>query len=143
MNRSITLSQANQLIEIALKTGRELQTAPLTVAILDAGGHLKALQREDESSLMRPSVAIGKAWGALSMGTSSRALGAAAAERPAFVAALTTMAEGKLVPVPGGVLIRDQNNEIIGAVGITGDTSDRDEACAIAAIEALSFRTQL
>ena len=96
----------------------------------------QSFQREDETSLMRADVAIGKAWGALGMGRSSRVLGSVAAERPHFVQALTAVAQGKLVPVPGGVLIRDGAQSIIGAVGISGDTSDIDEECAVAGIEA-------
>ncbi len=135
MANRLNLTQSTRIIEAALARGAELNTPPLTIAILDQGGHLKAFQRQDSASLMRPDIAIAKAWGAIGMGMSSRTLGTVAAERPAFVSALTTMAQGNLVPVPGGVLIRDKDNDIIGAVGVTGDTSDVDEACAIAGIQ--------
>lgn len=113
-----------------------MKTAPLAVAVLDETGQLKSFQREDNTSLMRADIAVGKAWGAVGMGFSSRRLGKAAIERPHFVQALTAVANGRLVPVPGGVLIRDEAKMIVGAVGISGDTSDIDEECAVAGIEA-------
>ena len=97
-------------MESALKKGRETGCAPLTVAVLDAGGHLKAFAREDESGILRPQIAIGKAWGALGMGLGSRAFAKRIAEQPgapSFFNALAAMSEGRVVPVPGGVLIRD------------------------------------
>jgi uncharacterized protein GlcG (DUF336 family) len=96
---------------------------------------VKVLKREDGASILRPQVAIGKAWGAIGMGESSRSLGERLKERPTFLGALSTMSEGKVVPVAGGVLIMD-GNEIIGAVGVTGGTSDEDELCAIEGIKA-------
>ncbi|MBV1788349.1 heme-binding protein [Marinobacterium sp. D7] len=114
----------------------ELKTEPLTVAILDAGGTLVSLQRQDGAGMIRPDVAISKAWGAVAMGKSSRALGEDAQNRPAFISALNTLAQGKIVSVPGGVLIRNSDNEIVGAVGISGDLSDVDEQCAVFGIEA-------
>ena len=130
------LETANTIVTEALRKARAMNTAPLAVAVLDETGQLQSFQREDETSLMRADVATGKAWGALGMGRSSRVLGNVAAERPHFVQALTAVAQGKLVPVPGGVLIRDASQSIIGAVGISGDTSDIDEECAVAGIEA-------
>ncbi len=130
------LETANTIVTAALQKARTMNTSPLAVAVLDETGQLQSFQREDETSLMRTDVAIGKAWGALGMGRSSRVLGSVAAERPHFVQALTAVAQGKLVPVPGGVLIRDGSQSIIGAVGISGDTSDIDEECAVAGIEA-------
>jgi uncharacterized protein GlcG (DUF336 family) len=135
----LDLDTANTIVSAALHKAREMQTAPLAVAVLDDTGQLKAFQREDNTSLMRADIAIGKAWGAVGMGFSSRRLGKAAVERPHFVQALTTVANGRLVPVPGGVLIRDDTKTIIGAVGISGDTSDIDEECAVAGIEATGF----
>ena len=132
----LDLNTANTIVTAALHKAREMQTAPLAVAVLDDTGQLKSFQREDNTSLMRADIAIGKAWGAVGMGFSSRRLGKAAVERPHFVQALTTVANGRLVPVPGGVLIRDDTKMIIGAVGISGDTSDIDEECAVAGIEA-------
>ena len=137
---SLGLTVANTIVEAALKRARELNTAPLAVAVLDETGQLKAYQREDQTSLLRTDIAVGKAWGALGLGRSSRVLGKVAEERPAFIQALSVMAGGRLVPVPGGVLIRAENNAIIGAVGISGDTSDIDETCAVAGIEAAGLR---
>jgi uncharacterized protein GlcG (DUF336 family) len=113
--------------------------SPLTVAVLDAGGCLVSFKREDGASLLRPEIAQAKAWGALGMGMGSRALAQRAAAQPAFISAVNALAGGRLIPVPGGVLIRSKNKSIIGAVGITGATSDQDEACAVAGIEAAGF----
>ncbi len=137
---SLGLTVANTIVEAALKRARELNTAPLAVAVLDETGQLKAYQREDQTSLLRTDIAVGKAWGALGLGRSSRVLGKVAEERPAFIQALSVMAGGRLVPAPGGVLIRAEDNAIIGAVGISGDTSDIDETCAAAGIEAAGLR---
>ncbi|MBU2969869.1 heme-binding protein [Pseudoalteromonas sp. C2R02] len=136
----LNLESSTQIIKGALALGKELNTPPLTVAVLDEGGHLKAFARQDEASIMRIDIAIAKARGAIGMGMSSRVLCDVASERPAFMSALTTMAHGNLVPVPGGVLIRNEEDKIIGAVGITGDTSDIDEQCALAGIESACFR---
>lgn len=106
------------------------------MAVLDAGGHLVAFKREDESSILRPEIAMGKAWGALGMGVASRKLADVAADRPAFMNAIVVASGGRLVPVPGGVLVRDSAGQIIGEVGISGDSSDQDEECAVAGIEA-------
>lgn len=132
---TLTLTSAQKIIDVALAKGRELDLKPLTVAVLDAGGHLKAMAREDETSTLRPDIAHGKAHGAIALGLGSRAIFNRAQEQPYFIQSVNALAGGALVPVPGGVLIRD-GGQIIGAVGITGDTSDNDEACAIAAIEA-------
>jgi len=133
---SITLEAASRIVEAALARSREIGLQPLTVAVLDAGGHLVAFKREDNSGILRPDVAIGKAWGALGMGTSTRVLRDRLADRPSFQAALAVASGGRFIPVPGGVLIRDKAGAAIGAVGISGDTSDKDEACAIAGIRA-------
>ncbi|MDO8478828.1 MAG: heme-binding protein [Candidatus Rokubacteria bacterium] len=135
----ITLEQATTVVEAALRKGRETGCAPLAVAVLDDGGHLKAFSREDGAGIIRPQIAVGKAWGALGMGMGSRALARRVAEQPQqapFFAALNAMSDGRVVPAPGGVLIRDGAGTVIGAVGISGDTSDKDEACALAGIEA-------
>ncbi|MGP9824994.1 GlcG/HbpS family heme-binding protein [Ectopseudomonas khazarica] len=137
---TITLSTAVNITRNALAIGRDLSAAPLTVAVLDAGGHLISLQREDGASLLRPQIAIGKAWGALALGKGSRAIANDAQQRPAFIGAVNTLAEGSLVPAPGGVLIRDEHGAVIGAVGITGDTSDIDEQCALGALESLGLK---
>lgn len=138
MNR-LTLNHANRLIEAALAEGQRLQLAPLCVAVLDTGGHLLALQRDERASLLRPQIATGKAAGVLGMGFGGRELARRAAKMPAFFNALSDLTGGQMVPVPGGVLILDAAGEILGAVGISGDTSDNDELCAIAGVRALEL----
>jgi len=137
---SLTLPQATTIVQAALQKGRELGLAPLAVAVLDAGGHLKAFAREDGAGIVRPQIAIGKAWGALGMGLGSRTLAKRVAEQgpqqQAFFSALNAMSEGRVVPAAGGVLIKDGGGAVIGAVGISGDVSDKDEACALAGIAA-------
>jgi uncharacterized protein GlcG (DUF336 family) len=130
----LTLELAFELIAAAREKSREMNLKPLTLAVLDEGGHLKALAREDGTSTLRAEIAQGKARGAIAMGLGSRALFRRAQEQPYFIQAMNNLADGSLVPVPGGVLIR-KDGEIIGALGITGDSSDNDEACAIHAIE--------
>ena len=137
---SVTLAQASTIVDTALKKGRETNCAPLTVAVLDAGGHLVAFKREDKSGILRYDIAYGKAWGALGMGFGSRELSERSAKNPIFIGALTTIAQGRLVPVPGGVLIKNADGAVLGAVGISGDTSDKDEVCAVAGIEAAELR---
>jgi uncharacterized protein GlcG (DUF336 family) len=127
----LTLAQAISIAEATLDRGRAAGYKPLTVAVLDPGGNVKVLLREDGSDYLRPDIAIGKAWGALGMGMSSRALGDLAAERPQFAASLAALAEGKVVPAAGGVLLRDADAAIVGAVGVSGDVSDNDEECAL------------
>ncbi len=136
---ALTLNLAVSLASQAIAAGRAISAAPLTIAVLDGGGHLVTLQREDGASLLRPQIAIGKAWGAIALGKGSRLLALDAQQRPAFVAALNSLGQGSVVPAPGGVLIRDQAGKVIGAIGITGDTSDIDEQCAINAVEALGL----
>jgi uncharacterized protein GlcG (DUF336 family) len=127
----LTLDQASIIVDKALEKGRELGLKPLTVTVLDGGGQLKAMKREDGSSLLRPEIAGGKAWGVLGMGFGGREFARRAAANPAFIQALSVASGGRIVPVPGGVLIRDRAGEVVGAVGISGDTSDNDEACAV------------
>ena len=134
----LTLEKANTIADRTLAKAREAKYRPMCVAILDEGGHLKVLKREDNASILRPQIALGKAWGAIGMGESSRALGERLKERPAFLGALSTMSQGKVVPVPGGVLIM-VGNDIVGAVGVSGGTADEDEACAIEGIKAAGF----
>ena len=137
---SVTLAQATTIVDVALKRGREIHCAPLTVAVLDAGGHLVAFKREDRSGILRYDIANGKAWGALGMGFGSRELADRAGKNPLFFGVLATVAQGRLVPVPGGVLIKDADGAVLGAVGISGDTSDKDEVCAVAGIEAAGLK---
>ena len=132
----LTLSQAQAIVSAALAEGRRLSLKPLVVAVLDARGAYKALAAEDGTSLRRAEIAHGKAFGALSLGLGSRALAARAAEQPTFIAAMMHVAGGALVPVPGGVLVRDADGTLLGAVGISGDVSDNDERAAAAGIEA-------
>ena len=132
----LTLAQASTIVDVALATARDMELVPMTVAVLDAGGHLVAFKREDRSGILRYDIAYGKAWGALGMGFGSRTLYERAANTPQFFNALYAASGGRMVTNPGGVLIRDSEGDIIGAVGISGDTSDKDEACAIAGIEA-------
>jgi uncharacterized protein GlcG (DUF336 family) len=138
----ISLEQANAVIEGALAKGKELGLAPLTVAITDAGGHLIALQRQEGASLLRPQIAAAKACGALGLGVSSRRIAEMAADRPTFVAMVGEVAPQGLLPAAGGVILVDGEGLAIGAVGITGDTSDNDEACALAGISAAGLQVQ-
>jgi uncharacterized protein GlcG (DUF336 family) len=103
--------------------------------VLDPGGHLLAFKREDGSGILRPQIAQAKAWGALGMGLGGRALAGCAVEAPAFFSALTDISDGRIAPVAGGVLVRDGDGHVIGAVGISGDHPDNDEACAVYGIE--------
>jgi uncharacterized protein GlcG (DUF336 family) len=138
----ISLEQANAVITGALAKGRELGLAPLTVAVTDPGCHLIALQRQDRSSLMRPQIATAKACGALGLGVSSRRIGEMATDRPTFVAMLGEIAAHGILPAAGGVIVVDAEGAPIGAVGVTGDTSDNDETCALAGIAAADLRAQ-
>lgn len=133
---AVSLGQANRMIEAAFAKAQELQLKPLTVSVLDSGGHLLAMQRQDGSSNLRPQIAAGKAKGALALGISSRAIADMAADRPTFVAALGSLETGTIVPAAGGVIFTDGTGAKLGAIGVTGDTSDNDELCAFAGIEA-------
>ncbi|MFC6636826.1 heme-binding protein [Sulfitobacter sp. JBTF-M27] len=135
---TLTLQQAQSIISACLEWRQENGLKPLTVAVLDNAGALVALAREDNTSLLRPEIAQGKARGAVSMGLGSRALYERAKVEPFFIQAMNALSDGSLVPVAGGVLIK-KDGVILGAVGITGDNSDNDEACAIAAIEKAGF----
>lgn len=135
---TLTLAAANRIVDAALQHGRTLKLAPLTVCVLDAGGHLVAFQREDRSGILRFDLAFGKAWGALGMGFGSREIASRAEANPVFIGALATASGGRLIPVPGGVLIVSEG-EVIGAAGISGDLSDKDEACALAGIAAANL----
>lgn len=132
----LTIEQANTIIASALGKAAELELKPLVVAVFDAGGHLKAYSAQDGSSPGRFEVAGGKARGALLVGSSSRALNDQAGERPHFLAGLGSVIPGGVVPVPGGLVMKDANGAVCGAIGISGDTSDNDEACAVAGIQA-------
>jgi uncharacterized protein GlcG (DUF336 family) len=136
----LTLSQAEAITAAARAKGRELGLQPLTVVVLDAGGQVKMVQREDGSSLLRPEIALGKAYGALAMGLGGRELARRAQSMQGFMNALSDIAGGRAVPVPGGVLCCDAGGTILGAVGISGDVSAQDEVCAVAGIQAAGLR---
>lgn len=133
---SLSLSDAALIVDEALAAARAEAMLPLAVAVLDAGGHLVAFKREDGCGVLRFDIARGKAWGAIGMGVSGRLLRERLGDRPAFQNALAAASDGRFIPVPGGVLIRDAAGQVIGAIGISGDTSDRDEYCAIVGIRA-------
>ncbi len=136
----LTLAQASTIVDVALKKGRDSKFAPLSVAVLDAGGHLVAFKREDKSGILRFDIAFGKAWGGLGLGFGSRTLFERAEKTPMFFTTLAAASDGRVVTNPGGVLIRNADGDIVGAVGISGDTSDNDEICAIAGIEAAGLK---
>lgn len=132
----LKLAQANAIIDAAIAEGRKRNFALLAVAVLDPGGHPIAFKREDGASFLRFELAHGKAWGALAMGFGSRELAERAAKQPAFIGALSAVTQGRMVPSPGGVLVTSAQGELLGAVGISGDTGDNDEICALAGIAA-------
>lgn len=132
---NLSLADASAIVDHAIRIGNENGLYPLTVAVLDTGGHLIAFKREDGSGIVRAEVATAKAWGALGMGMASRTMRDKMAERVGFQAALSAISQGRFGAVPGGVLICDSNGTVIGAVGISGDASDKDEYCAIMAVQ--------
>jgi uncharacterized protein GlcG (DUF336 family) len=136
---TINLEAAKGIITAARAAGAEQGFKPLTVVVLDAGGHVVAVEREDGSSIGRFDIAFGKAHGALTLGMGSRAIMARAEQQPSFVAAVTAAVGGKLIPVPGGVLVRDTSRQVVGAVGISGDNSDNDELAAVRGIESVAL----
>jgi uncharacterized protein GlcG (DUF336 family) len=136
----LTLEIARKILDAALAKGVEKKLKPLVVTVLDARGCVKISAAQDGTSLLRSEIAHGKAYGALAMGMGSRALFQRAQEQGYFVNAVNTLAQGRLVPVPGGVLIQDGGSVLLGAVGVSGDTSDNDEICAVAGIEAAGLK---
>ena len=132
---SLPLGKANVIVDGALKIGRENNMLPLTGSVLDSGGHLLSFQREDGSGILRGDIASGKAWGALGMGISSRTIRDRLKDRLAFQNAIATASQGRLIPVPGGGLVCNHDGQVLGSVGISGDTSERDEYRAIRAIK--------
>jgi uncharacterized protein GlcG (DUF336 family) len=137
---NLKLADAETVIDAALAAARKLNLAPLAVAVLDAGGHVIAFKREDGAGIVRFDIAYGKAWGALGMGFGTREIAARAEKFPAFITSLYAISQGRAVPSPGGVLILDGDGDVIGAVGISGDTGDNDERCALAGIAAAGLR---
>ena len=130
----ISLDQARSIIAGAFEKARELNLKPLAVAVVDAGGHLIAYERQDGASIGRFQIANGKANGALFIGVSSRAIAEMAAERPTFVASAAASAPAGLIPAAGGLIVASETGSVAGAVGISGDTSDNDEVCALAGV---------
>ena len=135
----LSLADAKRIIEAAFAERERAGFKPLSVTVLGAGGAIKASESQDGTSQLRPKISHGKAYGAYSLGLGSRALFERAKAEPFFVQAMNSLCDGALVPVPGGVLIRDAEGRLVGAVGVTGDTSDNDEKCAVAGIEAAGY----
>lgn len=133
---AISLRKARTIIRKALEKGREMELKPMSVVVLDAGGHVQAFEREDGASPGRFAIAHGKAHGAIMLGMAGSAQMKRAEDQAYFIGAVNGVFGGQLIPVPGGVLVRDKRGAVIGAVGVTGDTSDRDAAIALAGIEA-------
>lgn len=133
---SLDLQSARAIIASALSEATTLDLAPLAVVVLDAGGYMKACERQDGASNGRSDIAFAKAYGAISLGMGSRALMARSEVQPSFIVAVNGMLGGRLIPVPGGVLVRDETGQLVGAVGVSGDVSDNDERAAVAGIEA-------
>jgi uncharacterized protein GlcG (DUF336 family) len=136
---SLGLEPASRIVDEAIAERRRQNLLPLAVAVLDAGGNLVAFKREDGCGVLRFDIACGKAWAALGMGMSTRQIRDRMAQRPAFQGALAAAAQGRFIPVPGGVLILDAQSRAVGAAGISGDASDKDEYCAIHAVRAAGF----
>ena len=136
----LTLDVARKILDSALAKGVEKKLKPLVVTVLDARGCVKISAAQDGTSLLRSEIAHGKAYGALAMGMGSRALFQRAQEQAYFIGAVNTLAQGRMVPVPGGVLVLDGSGALLGAVGVSGDTSDNDEICALAGIEAAGLK---
>jgi uncharacterized protein GlcG (DUF336 family) len=136
MSFRISLAQANTIIETVFATGKEKGFKPLSAVVTDAGGHVIAFQRQDGTSFLRLEIALGKAAGSLALGVNSRKIGEMAAERPSFIAAVGKVADKGILPVAGGVIVKGPDGLPIGAVGVTGDTSDNDEIAALAGIAA-------
>ncbi|WP_050625945.1 GlcG/HbpS family heme-binding protein [Bradyrhizobium viridifuturi] len=137
---SISLLDANTIIQIAIQTARSQKAAPLAVVVLDPGGHLKAFQSEDRIGFLRGDIAFAKAWSALGMRQPSRQLASRAEKQPMFFTSLLAVSRGRMALSAGGVICIDTQGDIVGSVGISGDTADVDEICAVAGIEAAGFR---
>ena len=142
MSTTIDLETARTIIAGTRAHAAQAGFKPMTVVVLDAGGHVVAVEREDGSSMKRVEIGFGKAHGALSLGMGSRSIMARAEQQAYFISAVTSAVGGALVPVPGGVLVRDAEGTLLGAVGVTGDTSDNDEAAAVAGIESAGLGAQ-
>lgn len=139
---SISLETAKTITGGVRAAGREYGLKPLTVVVLDAGGHVISVEREDGSANNRFEIAFGKAYGALALGMGSRSLMARAEQQPYFISSAAAAIGGRLIPVPGGVLVKDGTGEVVGCVGVSGDTSDNDELAAVSGIKAASLVPQ-
>jgi uncharacterized protein GlcG (DUF336 family) len=137
--RGVDLAAASKIIDHALGEARRRNLRPMTLAVLDAGGDLVAFKREDGTGIRRFDVVMGKAFGSLVMNRPSRAIGKIGENNALFIQSLAVATQGRLVPTPGGVLIKNQEGQIIGAVGSSGEEADDDEAIAIAAVRAAGF----
>ena len=133
---TLTLAQANQIIAAALAQSKQAGYKPMGIVVLDDAGNLKAFAREDGASMFRFDVAMGKAWGAVGMGASSRVLGQRAKDNPNFFVSLAATSGGKFLPQTGAVLIKDASGAVLGAVGASGGTGDEDEAICMAGVAA-------
>ena len=140
---SLDLDTARGIVAGVRAHGAAAGFKPMTVVVLDAGGHVIAVEREDGSSMSRFEIGYGKAHGALALGMGSRSIMGRAEQQPFFIAAVTSAVGGSLIPVPGGVLVRDSDGVLLGAVGVTGDTSDNDESAAVAGIEGVGLTAQI
>ncbi len=138
---SLTLAAAENIIDGVIAAADREGLLPLTIAILDAGGHLVTFKRQDGCGIIRSDIAFGKAYGALGMGVSSRTIRDRLKERPAFQSAIAAASDGNFIPVPGGVLILDGEGKAVGSVGVSGDASERDEFAAITGIQRAGFAT--
>lgn len=139
----ISLNKARSIIRKTLAKGRELELNPLSVVVLDAGGHVKAFEREDGASPGRFAIAQGKAYGAVMLGMAGTAQMKRAEDQAYFMAAANGVFGGQVVPVPGGVIVRDKKGAVIGAVGVTGDSSDNDAIAAVAGVEAAGYTPEI
>lgn len=140
LRSSLPLEKASAILEKALQVARAENMKPLTVIILDSGGRMVAMKSEDGSGLLRFNIALGKAYGSLGMGMPSRQIRDYLSARPVFQTAIASAADGRFIPVPGGVLIEDDEGYAIGAVGISGDASEKDEYCSVLAIKSVGLK---
>ena len=139
----LTLKQANTIVEGAIAKAHEMKVKPLAVIVLDAAGNIVSAQREDNASMFRMDVAMGKAWGAVALGCSSRALGKRAKENPNFFLSLAATSKGRFLPQPGAALIRDAEGNVLGAAGASGGTGDEDEAVCAFGIEKAGLKADI
>ena len=140
---TMTLELARRIVDAALAKSTALKLRPLAIAVMDARGSLVAFAAQDGTSLMRSKVGCAKAYGALALGMGTRAIYKRAQEQAYFIDAVNSLADGQIIPVPGGVLIRDNAGALVGALGISGDTSDNDEIVCIAALQAVNLRADI